>query len=727
MSDVLLLIPPLTQLNTPYPSTAYLTGFLKGQGIDVKQGDLGLDMVLAIFNRNGLKQLFDAIAEGKYALNEELKMMLGNRLSYEETIDDVIAFLQNKNYTLAYRIAAGGYLPEGNRFRQLQQMSDFFGSIGTQDRARYLCTLYLEDLGDLIQETIGPHFGFAKYAERIAQTAVSFAPIREELELENSYLDKILLEQTTHYFDKNIPLLVGLTVPFPGNLYGALKIGQWIKKHYPETKVALGGGYANTELRELYDPAVFEYIDYVMLDDGEGPILALYNYVKNGCNALQLKRTYICEDGQVKFINNLIGGDFAHKKLPAPSYEGLRLTDYLSMFDVPNPMHRMWNDGRWNKLTIAHGCYWKKCTFCDISLDYISRFDAAPAAELVDKMEALIKETGERGFHFVDEAAPPLAMRDLALEILHRGLQVTWWTNIRFEKTFTPDLCKLLAASGCIAVTGGLEVADQRLLDMIKKGITIEQVARVTAGFRDAGILVHAYLMYGFPTQTEQETIDSLEIVRQLFEHNLLQSAFWHRFAMTVHSPVGINPAEFNVVRTGPVFQGFANNDLFHDDPTGADHGLFSDGLKKALYNYMHGKGLNYPLGDFFDFLVPHTEVPSKLIGKHLKRVFYDATDLQGYQLLWHRVQVKEEKAQTGKVSLRFIAKNKTTLIAFPQKISNYILANAKRFETTSDNPMDYQNALSDFAKFLSTSTDMIVKQDWYMQWRKEVVWLMKM
>lgn len=726
MSEVLLLIPPLTQLNTPYPSTAYLTGFLKGQGISVTQGDAGLDMVLAVFNREGLVHLFDAIEKGDYALSEELQDVLSNRIAYEETIDAVIAFLQNKNYTLAYRIAAGSFLPEGNRFHQAQQMEDFFGSISTQDMARYLCTLYLEDLGDLIEATVGPHFGFAKYAERIAQTAVSFAPIREELELPDSYLDKILLEQTARYFEHNTPLLVGLSVPFPGNLYGALKIGQWIKKHSPITKITLGGGYANTELRELYDPAVFDYVDYITLDDGEGPILALYNYVKGDCNTLQLKRTYLRVDSKVQFINNLVGGDFAHKRLPAPSYEGLRLNEYLSMFDVPNPMHRLWNDGRWNKLTIAHGCYWKKCTFCDISLDYISRFDPAPAAELVDKMEALIKETGETGFHFVDEAAPPLAMRDLALEILRRGLQVTWWTNIRFEKTFTPDLCKLLAASGCIAVTGGLEVADQRLLDMIKKGITIEQVARVTAGFRDAGILVHAYLMYGFPTQTEQETIDSLEIVRQLFEHNLLQSAFWHRFAMTVHSPVGINPAEFNVIRTGPVFQGFANNDLHHDDPTGADHGLFSDGLKKALYNYMHGNALDFPLDEFFEFMVPRTQVPSKLIAKHLKRVHYDDTTLKGYTLMWHRVRVRIEVSGKNKTTLLFSGKALYSSIEFPAGIAQYIIDNAAHFEAVSTEHPDFLTTIHEMAQLINVSIEEIVKQPWYKQWRDEVVWLMK-
>ncbi len=726
MSDVLLIIPPLTQLNTPYPATAYLSGFLKSQGISCSQCDLGLDLVLDIFSEKGLTELFDAIGAGKFKLPAALSEIYSNRQAYIETIHPVIAFLQNKNYTLAYRIAAGSFLPEGPRFHQLNEPEHFFGSIGSQDKARYLCTMYLEDLGDLIQATVGPHFGFSKYAERIAQTAVSFDPIKEELEQPNNYLDQLLLKATARYFENNTPLLVGLTVPFPGNLYGALKISQWIKKNSPSTKIVLGGGYANTELRELNDPHVFDYVDFITLDDGEAPVMAIIQHLKDPVAHPNLKRTFQRKDGKVAFINDLIGGDFTHQRLPAPTYEGLRLPEYLSMFDVPNPMHRLWNDGRWNKLTIAHGCYWKKCSFCDISLDYISRFDQAPASELVNKMEALIAETGETGFHFVDEAAPPLAMRDLAIEIISRGLQVTWWTNIRFEKTFTPDLCKLLAASGCIAVTGGLEVASQRLLDLMEKGITIEQVAKVCQGFRDAGILVHAYLMYGFPTETEQETIDSLEIVRQLFQHNLLQSAFWHRFAMTVHSPVGLHPEKYQVIRTGPEFKGFANNDLHHEDPTGAEHSKFSDGLKKALYNYMHNKGLDFPLKDFFDFLVPHTEVPSKLIGKYLKRAQFDQPTAAGYRLMWHRVQLQSSKAAGKKTLLTFSSKTFTSRIELPTAIADFIENNQSRFEVNTTNPLRLNETIQLFADFTNTTPENVVASEWYGQWRKDIAWSIK-
>ena len=286
----------------------------------------------------------------------------------------------------------------------------------------------------------------------------------------------------------------------------------------------------------------------------------------------------------------------------------------MSVIEVANPMHRLWNDGRWNKMTLAHGCYWKRCSFCDVTLDYIERYDEAPAKVLVDRMETVMKTTGVSGFHFVDEAAPPRLMQDLAEEILRRQLTVSWWTNVRFERAFSSDLCRLLSEAGCIAVSGGLEVASDRLLSKMKKGTGITQVCQSTKAFSDAGIMVHAYLMYGFPTETEQETVDSLEVVRQLFKHQMIQSGFWHRFALTAHSSIGQDPKAYSVEITGPEFAGFAKNELTHNDPLGCDHGKFSEGLKKALFNFMHGVGIDESLKFWFDEKVPETSHDSKLI-----------------------------------------------------------------------------------------------------------------
>jgi hypothetical protein len=618
MAKLLLLTPPFTQLNTPYPATAYIKGFLNTLGVSARQADLGIEVTLKLFSKEGLEELFALLEDSDVALSANAYRVYSLRAYYLQTIDPVIQFLQHKDPTLAHNICGRGYLPEAKRFEQLEKMDWAFGQMGTQDKARHLATLYLEDLGDLIKEAIDPHFGFSRYAERLGRTASSFDELEASLNEEDSFISTLMLECLETHIQVAKPELVCLSVPFPGNLFGAFKAGQYLKAHYPEIKIALGGGFANTELRSLADERVFEYLDFVCLDDGELPLQCLLEYLDGKREQAQLKRTFVLKHGVVQYINGAEEKDIPQREVGTPDYSDLLIKDYLSVIEVANPMHRLWSDGRWNKLTLAHGCYWGKCSFCDVSLDYIQRYEPIDASILCDRIEQIIEQTGERGFHFVDEAAPPALMRDLAIEILRRGLTISWWTNIRFEKSFTPDLCRLLKASGCIAVSGGLEVASDRLLDLMKKGVTVAQVARVADAFRQADIMVHAYLMYGFPTQTEQETIDSLEMVRQLFEQGVLQSGFWHRFAMTAHSPVGLNPEAYKVEMVGPDFDGFAENDYYHEDPLGAEHDDFSEGLRVSLFNYMHGIGLDFELQEWFEVEVPETSIPSDFIANAL-------------------------------------------------------------------------------------------------------------
>ena len=621
LKDILLLTPPFTQLNTPYPATIYLKGFLNARNLSSYQMDLGIEVICKIFSSNGLRELFKFALSGNKIQSANSKRIFALKNDYIKTIDVVISFLQGKNQTMANSICRGAFLPKASRFDTLNDLEWSFGEMGLQDKAKHLATMYLEDLSDFIVECIDEDFGFSRYAEKLGLSANSFDKLYQKLMQPCTYLDSITLELLEAGLKMVKPKIVGISVPFPGNLYSAFRCAQYIKSNYPDIKIVMGGGYPNTELRNLSDIRVFEFFDYITLDDGELPLEILVSNIlhpeDNNKNRNLLKRTFLLQDGMV-FYNNLSPAtDYRQSELGTPDYSDLQLDKYISVLEVTNPMHSLWSDGRWNKLTMAHGCYWGKCTFCDGSLDYIKRFEPISASQLVDRMEKIIAQTGERGFHFVDEAAPPALMADLAMEILRRKLVVTWWTNIRFEKRFTRDLCRLLKASGCIAVSGGLEVASDRLLKLINKGTTVQQVAVVANNFTSEGMLVHAYLMYGFPTQTVQETVDSLEMVRQLFENNVIQSGFWHHFALTAHSPIGLNPSKYSIVPENPESP-FAKNDIPFTDLTGIDHNKFSFGLRKSLLNYMNGIGFDLPLQKWFDFKIPGSIVARDFINSCL-------------------------------------------------------------------------------------------------------------
>lgn len=661
--------------------------------------DLGIGVILQLFSKKGISTLIPKEEIEHYSSNSQRIFALKDE--YIKTIDSVISFLQGKNPSMARQICSGNFLPEASRFAQLDDMEWAFGTMGMQDKAKHLATLYLEDLSDFIVECVDENFGFSRYAERLGRSANSFDELYLHLQKEPTYIDRITLEILNERVAEIQPKLVCISVPFPGNLYSAFRCAQFIKANFPNIKIAMGGGFPNTELRELKDERVFEFFDFISLDDGELPLELLISNVQNP-NSNEFKRTFILENGKVTYKNNSTKSDYKQSQVGTPDYSDLLLDKYISVIEIANPMHSLWSDGRWNKLTMAHGCYWGKCAFCDISLDYIKLYEPIAAKTLVDRMEEMIAQTGENGFHFVDEAAPPALMREVALEILRRKLVVTWWTNIRFEKSFTADLAFLLKESGCIAVSGGLEVASDRLLNLIKKGVTVEQVAQVTRNFTESGIMVHAYLMYGYPTQTIQETVDSLEMVRQMFELGILQSGFWHQFAMTAHSPVGMFPEEFGVIPEQNKIT-FANNDINFKDKTGIDHDKFSFGLKKSLFNFMHGICLDYPLQDWFEFKIPNTKILPDYIISCLEKES-DFNTKPSAKIIWIggkpsiKTFSKSKKGHSWQmIQLTFQDKTDTFEIALEEEKGNWLVEILELLSYNNENSYTFTSLKTNF------------------------------
>jgi hypothetical protein len=590
---ILLVTPPLTQLNTPYPATCQLYGFLRTQGIEAEQMDLSIELIQKLFTSKQLEVIFNKVSP-TIKLNKANKITLQQSDFYIKTIEPVMRFLSGRDNSLAQRFSDRSFWPQSKRVPTDDDLEWAFGMIGNHDRATHLCTIFLKDLCDFIQQAIDPHFELIRYAESLCLRLPEYDPLKEELNKPLSLIDKLMLDIFEERIRNCNPDVVGFTIPFPGNLYSALRCAKWLKEEHPTIKICMGGGYVNTELRSLSDPAIFDIIDYILFDDGELPLLRL---LTGG----ELIRTL-----SLSFDREIIRTNFDSKEnipfseIGVLDYEGLCENNYINLIELTNPMHALWSNGRWNKMMLAHGCYWGKCTFCDGGLDYIKRYETTSIDMIVNRMEAIMKQTGQSGFHFVDEAAPPALLRKLAEEILKRKLIVSYWTNVRFEKSFTSELCYLMAQSGCIAISGGLEVASPRILKLINKGITIETARDSMKNFADAGIMTHAYLMYGFPSETAQETIDSLEVVRDLFSNGLIQSAFWHRYAMTVHSPSGQHPESVCAERINQPLGRFANNEIPFTTEHEIDLEYYGKGLNLATFNFMQGAGYELPLINWF-------------------------------------------------------------------------------------------------------------------------------
>lgn len=580
---ILLITPPLLQPNTPYPATPLLTAWLRSQGHDAVQEDLSLSLLLALFSRDGLRALFRAL-EGVDAAAD----FLAQQEAYLATIEPVISFLQGKGDWPGLELPEGPHLASAWDLEEQLQWN--FRGLDAEDSMRYLCSCYLDDVAEAFA-LADDFFGFSRYAETLCAQSPRLCDLAASVARPSLFRAQ-LMKLTDASLERHGPAMVVLSVPFPGCLVGALSIAQRIRETHPGVRIVLGGGYANSELRELSDPALFDWVDFVCLDSGMVPLTRL-------ANGQSPVRTFVREGGRVRWWED-DGTVVAHDQLPVPTYDGLALEDYFGVFEVLNPVTRLWSEGSWNKLVLAQGCCWSRCAFCDTSIDYICRYDPATPQTVCDWMVLMMAQSGVSGFHFVDEALPPDLLDGLCDEILRRGLRVEWWGNIRFEKRLNRPLIEKMAAAGCIAVTGGLETCCDRTLALMCKGIQVESASRVLRQFAAAGILTHAYLMYGFPTQTARETVQALETVRALMEEGALHSAYWHRFALTAHSEISRNPARFQIRLLPESRSGFARNEIPFAGEWNCDLDAVGAALRAASYNYQLGLGFDRSARSWF-------------------------------------------------------------------------------------------------------------------------------
>ena len=626
---VLLLTPPMVQLNTPYPAVPVLAGFLRERGVPVRQADLSLEVALRLFTPETVREAAAALARRR-RLPEAALAFREQAAEYEACVAPVIAFLQGRAPELAWRFAREGSLPVGPHFRELDPdgagdpeagLDALYGPLAVADRAQLRASLFLDDLAAALAAALDPDFALARYAERLAVAAPSFSPLLRRLRAEPSRIDRILEEVLAPVLRDARPDFVGVTAPFPGTVYGAFRTAGIVRRLAPRARTALGGGYVNSELRELSDPRVFDYFDFFLYDEGFDPLLGVLGLgprvrtltredVLAGRNPLRAPSA--SPDGRAppESPDGRAPPESPDGRAPprpvsvvVSDYGDTDFSRYLQLCESANPMHRLWSDGRWLKVQLAAGCYWHKCRFCDVALDYVGNYRPPRAAQAADALLRMRDETGVSAFHFTDEAVPPALCRALSEELLRRDERLVWWGNVRFDPGFGPDTAALMARAGCVGVSAGLECADDRLLALMRKGITLERARAACEAFASAGILVHAYLMYGYPSQTRAETLGALDFLRRLFADGLVQSAFWHRFALTVHSPLAADPPPGlrPVVPPPPRTGRFALNEIPYEARGAARAATdLGPGLALATYNYMLGRGLDLPVSFWF-------------------------------------------------------------------------------------------------------------------------------
>ncbi|HKL87163.1 MAG TPA: radical SAM protein, partial [Treponemataceae bacterium] len=648
--SAIILQPPLVQLNGPYPSGAYLASFFKGisssQGIHaVKWIDTSNLFFRHLFSASGISRLFNLSRENALLAAEKAEKSLDGietarqirrYLSLESAwiswIDAIVSILCGGDRELCHSFIRSPHAPRGAR------MDAFLTNIEeelTADDARLLATLAIEDLADYITNVYDNEFSLIRYAESIAASVHNFSYVESALDrplIQDFFLPFLesLWNEVSAFCHTEGEILFCISVPFPGCLAGALSMARSIKKYFGNrSRICMGGGYVNTELRNTTTERLWTYIDSLSFDRGFGGYLAYFRgmgALRDSQPAAPLPLRMYCPP-ELQAEENVITSTIV------PDYSDIDFALYPRLADTPNPMHRMWSDGAWIKAYLAHGCYWHRCSFCDVSLDYIRQYLLANIETLYSGLRTQALSAKVRGIHLVDEAGPPRALRDFALANVRasradpKGGLLSFWGNIRFEKTFTRDLAELLAFGGLTGVSGGIEIASPEGFKAVDKGIDLENLVSVCAAFKEAGVLVHSYLIYGYWNESEQDVIDSAEVMRQIFATGLVDSAFWHKFVLTRHSRVY---QEWQ----GGMHRGSSENPLARDLSPIDEKGDFADNdlrfvgeeessrytipLESALQAWMHGESLDDPVKKWFPYSMPSPRIAKDLIESYI-------------------------------------------------------------------------------------------------------------
>lgn len=701
---VVIIQPPIVQLNTPYPSGAYLQDFFKklksfsnldsqlsfqsdicqtsqnaqnpldleaakklsptafelakktGYQIDsVEWKDLSIELFHRIFSKEGITQLFHNTKDKalKMALEAEnqgdeitaynLRRYVLTKDSWINWIDKIVALLvENKSgRETLHEFVRSAHVPRGNR------METYLANLNREvsvDDGYLLASLALADLADYITTVYDNNFALIRYAESICASDLSKEEILKTTDspVLKDYLSPLVenLINTVSASQQEPSFLFCVSVPFPGTFAAAMFICKQLKSTFGKNAlITLGGGYVNTALRSVNQAELATYIDCFSYDRGYSFYTELLANGLPAAAAYQTESVFGGEIAQGKANQTKTSSTSSNRqelveienfmtKNVAPDYTCIDFSKYPRLADDINPMHRIWSDGAWLKAYLAHGCYWHRCLFCDTKLDYVNCYKPVNIKNLYSSLLEQAKKSGVYGVHFVDEAAPPKMLEDFAS--LNKDKALTFWGNIRFEKAFSRDLADILAKGGLIGVSGGIEMACGEGLSNINKGLDIKTLVFSLAAFKEAGILTHAYMIYGYYNETPQMLIDSAETLRQLFKAGLLDSSFFHKFTLTKHSTLFAEWEAGKHPDLHPIFpkNNFTDYELhFKGEEKSEKYGA---PLSLAVNAWMHKKSLDKPVEKWFNFPMPKPTVKKDFVEKALEE--YEIAKNQSYK-----------------------------------------------------------------------------------------------
>ena len=356
-----------------------------------------------------------------------------------------------------------------------------------------------------------------------------------------------------------------ITVPYYEQMLGAFSAAAFAKRLRPELPILMGGSWI-TAIREgcLAAPELFDYVDAIIPFAGEVSLLEALQHLERGERLAGSDNVMAFHDGRVVFheVSNFPRIEF----LPVPDFDEYPLDRYL----LPEPVL---------PFQITRGCYWGQCTFCTHHMAQGLGYSVAKTVSIGDKLAYLADRYKTNRFYFIDEAIPPAKLREIPEALRAHHLDILWMSECRLERSLTREAFDDLAATGCRLLLFGLETGSQRIMDMMKKGVRVEDAERCLRDCAEAGIDTSLFLMFGFPTETLEDVMATYHFIQR--NQPWITTLGTSIFALTADSPIAADPVRFEVTLEDEVFRGVPlKEDLAYRSHVGLDHETASEVCK---------------------------------------------------------------------------------------------------------------------------------------------------
>ena len=516
-----LVFPPTWHPSQPYLSLPSLTGFLAQAGVkNVTQRDLGIELLDAILTLKFGQEVYTRLMDKVRRLERERHGETGPGSA--EHYARVVESLERFPY-LIDRIEAAKDTLRGEEFYGIDQYKE---SLFLIDKwLELISTLYFPTRITVVDNQFS---SYSIYSSRDILKALRDEGQNPYIELfRDWFLPSILADK---------PDLVGISITATSQIIPGLTLCRLIKESNADLHLTIGGSIFTRLVDNLRRCAsLFELTDDFIVFEGETALLELITQLDGKRDFSKVPNLIYRQNGKITVNQPFYSENI--NALPAPNYDGFPLGRYLAPSTVL-------------PVQFSRGCYYKDCAFCALTLDH-QNFRQKDPGKTVDDLQMLTEKYRTPYFFFTDECFALSPTKRMCQQILDRKLNIQWTAEMRFEKNLSRDLLTLMRDSGCLKLVFGLESFNQRVMDFMKKGIKQESVRRITEDCVDLGIAVHCYIIVGFPTEQEEEALETMNFI---VENTRLNSSYGFScqpclFDLEKEAPIMSDPGSYGIRR----------------------------------------------------------------------------------------------------------------------------------------------------------------------------------